>query len=96
MVPEVKRLASLLEDSVVVAAVNCEKHLPICNKNMIQSYPTFKLWTRKENIKGEVYVGESNAIGIQRWIKRRLNTEYTLFRSQEEFAEKIKSNRTRP
>jgi len=96
MVPEVKRLASLLEGSVHVAAVNCEKHSPICTKNNIPHYPTFKLWSRKKNIKGEVYDGESNAIAIQRWIKRRLNTEYTLFRTQEEFEEKIRSNRTRP
>jgi len=66
MVPEVKKLASLLEDTAVVAAVNCEKHYPLCEKNNIQSYPTFKLWTRKKNIKGEVYDGESNAIGLQR------------------------------
>jgi len=96
MVPEVKKLASLLEDTAVVAAVNCEKHNPLCEKNNIQSYPTFKLWTRKKNIKGEVYDGESNAIGLQRWVKRRLKTEYTLFRTREEFEEKIRSNRTRP
>jgi len=96
MVPEVKKLASLLEDSVVVAAVNCEKHSPICEKNQIQSYPTFKLWSRKQNIKGEVYEEEPSAIAIQRWINRRMKTKYIIFRSEEEFDEKIKHNRTRP
>jgi thioredoxin-like negative regulator of GroEL len=96
LVPEIKKLASLLEGSVVVGAVNCEKNHRICDKNQIQSYPTLKLWSRKQNIKGEIYENEQNAIAIQRWIKRRMKTKYIIFRSQEEFDEKIKQNRTRP
>jgi len=43
MVPEYKKLASLLEDSVVVAAVNCEKNDDLCEEHYVNSYPTLKL-----------------------------------------------------
>ncbi|KAF8819162.1 thioredoxin domain-containing protein [Cardiosporidium cionae] len=68
MTKEYIKLARLLDETVVVGAVNCARNQLLCSRQMIKQYPEILLFVLLTDTAPIRYTGAGNAKEMQRWI----------------------------